>query len=194
MISQKFITTIIEQASAEIKRYGVPSPIHFKISLAKGRELARRLDARENLVGLGTALMDIKLGEALEAGKLSEHVHMSLDYAKALLESSRELTREDKSIVYDAIATHHTTTHASLESEIVTNADCYRFIHPMGVFEYMRIISNRNPSGKLLAMIAQVGAKLNEKWELITLPIVREELKPYYKDFTKLFTHATKEF
>jgi len=194
MITQEFISNITKIAEAEITKYHSPSLLHFHLSQKKGRELAENLHARIDLVSLGTTLMDIKLGEALHSNQLDQHVKISLDFTKQLLEPAKELTREEKAILYNCVSAHHgQIPHNSQESEIVTNADCYRFIHPTGVFEYLRILSLRQPKDYAF-IITQAKNKLVEKWSLVSLPIVKKDLKPYYNTFLDFFSHALKDF
>ncbi len=192
MLNQKFVDDIIDKAKSEIEIYGSPSLLLLSISLCKGTELALKLHANNNLVNIAIALMDIKLGEALKDNKVDEHVQLSLDYAKTLLAESSELSEKEKSIIYNSIESHHgSVPHSSLESEIVTCADCYRFIHPLGVVEYIRMLSSRTNNTK--EIITKAEAKLHEKWKLITIKIVKQELSPHYKYFTKLFAVAKSE-
>lgn len=193
MISQKFINQISKLAQIEIDRYHAPSHIHYSMTIAKGKELAQLLDRREDLVTLGTILMDIKLGEAFSLGKLDQHVKMSLDYAKSLCESNQELTAEEKDIIYNSVESHHgAIPHNSVESEIVTNADCYRFIHPTGVTWWNAALGTR--TSNFLEIVGQLDLKLQEKWKLVSLPIVKKELEPYYLQYSKLFKVAAKDF
>ena len=193
MISRQFINQVIELAQVEIEKYKVPSKIHFSMALTKGKQLARILGAREDLAALGTILMDIKLGEAFYLGKLDQHVKMSLEYTKNICESNQELTDEEKNIIYNSVEAHHgAITHNSLESEIVTNADCYRFIHPMGVTWWNAALGTRTDN--ILTILGQLNSKLEEKWKLVSLPIVKKELESYYLQYKNLFEVAAKDF
>ena len=155
--------------------------------------MARILQANEDLVSIGVCCMDIKLGAALKANKLSEHVSMSLSWTKKFLDSNRELTAQEKSIIYNSVETHHgAVKHNSLESEIVTNADCYRFIHPTGVTWWNAVLGTRTQN--FLEILKQLNFKLEEKWHLVSLPIVKKELEPYYKTYKQLFKAAAIDF
>ncbi len=192
MITPQLISQITDLAKGEITKYNAPSPTHFEMSLKKGKEFAKKLKARQDLVTLGICLMDVKLGEAMHAGKITEHVAMSLAYTKEILEPSHELTEQEKAIIYNAVESHHgAVPHTSLESEIVTNADCYRFIHPTGVTEFIRMLSKRELDS-VVAIVEAAEAKLDEKWTLVTLPAVKAELEPYYRDYKKLFAIVKK--
>ncbi len=193
MISQYLIDQVSDLAKIEMEKYKVPSKVHFSMAISKGKQLARLLGAREDLVALGTILMDIKLGEAYSLNQLGLHVHMSLEYAKQILGDSDALTGPEKEIIYNSIEAHHgAISHTSLESEIVTNADCYRFIHPMGVTWWNATLGTRTDN--ILEILKQLDLKLEEKWQLVSLPIVKKELEPYYLQYKNLFKIAGTDF
>lgn len=180
----------IKLAQKEIDKTGLPHPIHFNISLKKGEELAQKLQADTRLVKVGVTLMDLKLGEAFRAGKLEDHVHMSADAAKKFLKDYT-LTDKEKDTIINCIEAHHgAVAHTSLESEIATNADCYRFIHPTGVTQFIATLGTR--TSDLRSIIEQAEAKLDEKWRLVSLPIVKKELGTYYKQYKALLRSARK--
>lgn len=193
MITQNFINQVSKLAQQEIDQYHAPSQLHYDLAIAKGKELARLLNHKEDLVTLGTILMDIKLGEAFSLGKLDQHVKMSLDYAKQICESNPDLSSEERAIIYNSVASHHgAIPHSSIESEIVTNADCYRFIHPTGVTWWNAALGTR--TSNFQEIIGQLNSKLQEKWKLVSLPVVKKELEPYYLQYSKLFEVASKDF
>lgn len=105
-----------------------------------------------------------------------------------------ELTESEKAIIYNSVESHHgAAPHTSLESEIVTNADCYRFIHPLGVYTYIKTLCGRQPDASTRDIIVQAGIKLQEKWALITLPYVRDELSGHYTSFTNQFQNVVQD-
>ena len=64
-------------AVAEMEKYGLPNPIHFDLSEKKAIELAQKLGADQEIVKAGAYLMDVKLGQAFQEGKVKEHVEKS---------------------------------------------------------------------------------------------------------------------
>ena len=166
-------------AVSEIERYGLPSRIHFDLSVKEGRRIATHLGARVDLVEVGIALMDVKLGQAFSEKRLADHVTMSEETAKEFL-SHYDLSDEERRIVLNSVAAHHgTVPFASLEAEICANADCYRFIHPRGVLSYMTVVARRTDD--FHACLEQVEAKLDEKRGIVSLPLVRQELLTVYE-------------
>jgi len=185
---------IIEEARKyaldEIEKYGTPIMIHFELSESKALELAEKFDADKKIVQLGAILMDLKLGQALKEDRIKEHVKMSSDAAKEFLEKS-DLTNDEKEKVINCIDAHHgTIPYTCVEAEICANADSYRFLHPKGVLAYFTLLGKRLES--IQTCIEQAESKLEEKHNIISLDICKEELEPYYQQFKKLFKEARK--
>jgi len=189
MISEKLASGSVEYAYSEIEKYGLPTKLHFDLSLKKGREIAEKLDADTALVQVGVALMDIKLGEAFSTGRLAEHVRMGVEAARDFL-VKYELNGELREKIVNCIEAHHGAVPFScLESEIVTNADCYRFMHPAGVIHYIGTLSKRGLT--LEKLVEQAEAKLDEKYALLSLDVSKAELLPFYEDMKRIFAAAT---
>lgn len=165
-------------ARKEIEQYGLPSMFHFDLSLQKGLWLAEKMNANPDLVRAGISLMDLKLGEAFKNGIQKEHVKMSSEAAKVFL-SDYDLDKNEKEILINSVEAHHgSISYNSIEAEICANADCYRFIHPKGVFYYFTTLSKRYSDFD--SVINQIETKLNEKINIVSIPIVKEELFDYY--------------
>jgi len=172
-------------AKKEIETYGVPDMLHFDFSLEKALQLSNILGARTDLVSIGAAMMDVKLGQACHEKRIGEHVAMSMRAAKEFLVPFH-LPEADEAIVLNAVEAHHGgVPFLSLESEICANADCYKFIHPNGVFIYLTVLGKRLDS--FTACIDQVEAKMDEKMRIVSLSAVKEELEPFYKIFKQYF-------
>jgi hypothetical protein len=162
--------------------------LHFDLSMNKGREIAQILSADVALVQVGVALMDVKLGEAFSTARLGEHVAMGVQAATEFL-SAYDLDESEKGRIVNCIEAHHGAVPFScLESEIVTNADCYRFMHPAGVIHYIGTLSKRGL--QLDKVIEQAEAKLEEKCALLTLDVSKSELLPFYADMKRMFASA----
>lgn len=171
----------IEYAKQEINKYGMPSMLQFNLSLEKGIDLAKQLGANVEIVKIGIALMDLKLGEAAAQGKQAEHVKISSEYSEDFL-NDFALDTDIKEILINCVDAHHAKVpYQTLEAEICANADCYRFIHPKGVLYYMTVVAHRfNDFNKELS---QVESKLDEKMQIASIPKVKEELSAYYQVF-----------
>lgn len=168
----------IELARKEIETYGLPHPVAFDLSLEKGQFLAESLGANSTIVDIGVAMMDFKLGQAFKEKRLAEHVKMSAEAAKAFLKEHNVPENISRIVINAAEAHHGGIPFVSVESEICANADCYRFIHPKGVFLYLTVLGKRLDDFN--ACLLQVESKLDEKMKIVSLPIVRDELMPIY--------------
>lgn len=185
MITQELVEKAKEFAYSEIEKFGLPTRLHFDISLAKGIEISKALNADERLVTIGVCLMDIKLGEAFAQKKLAEHVKMGVEASNTFL-LDFELDEDEKNKIINCIVAHHgTVPFNSLESEIVANADCYRFIHPKGVIHYIGTLTKRNL--ELEEISKQAEAKLDEKMAILSLEYCKNELASFYHSFKEIF-------
>lgn len=167
-----------QYALSEIEKYGTPTPTHFYISEKKAIELAKKLNADETIVKVGIVLMDLKLGQALKENRLAEHVGMSSKAAREFLQKFK-LPEEAKGKIINCIEAHHKQTDFTcLEAEICANADCYRFIHPQGFFAYLILLGKRKTDFK--KSLEQAEKKLEEKNNILSLDICKQELSKYY--------------
>lgn len=186
MFSKEIAEKIETIAREEISRYGLPTIRHFDLSLEKGLELAEKLNADKNLVRAGISLMDIKLGQAAKEGHQPEHVQYCLEFTKELLERF-SVTEPYYSILTNCVAAHHgAIPFTSLESEIVANADCYRFIHPRGVMSFHATVIKRGNDHN--SALEAVEKKLDEKYSILSLEIAKSELLEYYDMFKKILS------
>lgn len=193
-MDSKELKNVAERAIAlareEINTYGVPDMLLLDISLDNGRKIAKALDANQHLVEIGISMMDVKLGQAFKEKRIKDHVGMSIETAKDFLKEFN-LSENDLAIIINAIQGHHGGKEFnSIEAEICANADCYRFIHPKGVFLYFTVLGKR--LGDFNACLDQVEAKMDEKFNIISLPIVKNELEPIYKTFKEYISSSRK--
>jgi hypothetical protein len=184
---EKIVSLADDSARSEIMKYELPTLTHYILSQHIGSQLAMKLGADVNIVKIGISLMDYKLGEAFKAGRLKEHVKMSIDAAKNLLETLVNNTEFTK-ILHCIEAHHGTIPFKSLEAEICANADCYRFIHPIGTITYLATLGKRQLSDSEL--LKQSRAKLEEKWAVLSLDICKNDLRSYYDALQKLLNGA----
>ncbi len=188
MISEKITKEAVQYAYAETEKNGLPTRMHLDLSIEKGIEIAKMLNADSNIVIAGVALMDVKLGEAFATKRQPEHVKMSADAAKVFL-NQFDVDKDTKAKIINCVEAHHGAVPFScIEAEIVANADCYRFVHPKGVLHYIGTLTKRNLSFK--EIIDGAEAKLEEKNMILSLPYCKKELEPYYVAFKKMFAEA----
>lgn len=159
-------------------RYGVPSFQHTEFVTMKGKELAKKLHADEKLVVVSCYLIDIALGKALKEGRQHEHVKMGVETAKQFL-AKFNLGKGYEKKILNAISAHHgQVKHTCIESEIVKNADNYRFLDPRGVMISLFYHPKDSDFKQTIEILKQ---KLEEKHNLVTLDICKKEMDGNYK-------------
>lgn len=175
----------------EIQKYNPDMEFLHDICLKAGIRLAKEYGADENIVKIALSMMDSKLPEASYLGKPKEHISMSSDVTKELLKDIDFLSEHDKENIIKCVEEHHgVEKYFSIESEVCANADCYKFVHPKGVLFYSSMLGRRfHDFNKELD---QLEFKLNEKYNAISLPLVKDELESYYEFFQKAINEARK--
>ena len=176
---EKFLKEANELAYIEVEKTNMPIKQHVDLAKEIGKRIAKELNANTDIVEAGTLLMDCLIGQALKENRSSEHVQMSLLKANELLEKS-SLEEAERNNIRHCIEEHHgVEKFYSLESEICCNADCYRFVSIRGFTYALRYLREREmPFEDLIKLL---NSKVDEKWNAISLDIVREELKPQYE-------------
>jgi hypothetical protein len=175
-------------AQEEIEKYGMPGPIHFEISEKKAEELAEKLGANRIITLVGVYLMDVKLGEAFQRGRLAEHVQMSVETTREFLEKF-DLDKKTKEKIINCVGAHHgQIPFICKEAEIAANADCYRFLSPRGFFALLAGLGQMGL--KFEEILNWAEAKLDEKYNILSLDICKQELELYYHQLKKLIKSA----
>ena len=175
----------------EIQKYNPDMKFLYELSLDMGIKLAETYKADVNIVKIAIAMMDSKLPEASYLKTPKKHIEMSSNVTKEILIDIDFLNEDIKENIIKCVEEHHGTKgFFSIESEVVSNADCYKFVHPKGFLYYSSMLGRRfHDFDKELE---QLDFKLNEKHNTISLDIVKEELEPYYQFFQKAIDEAKK--
>ncbi len=169
----------------KIAKENVAMPEILDFSLKTGEELAGFYQVDQKIVAISICLMDIKLQEAKQKGNIGEHTAMAVEFAKEFLKEY-DLTAEEVDKIINGIEAHHDKVPFRYkEAEVVSNADCYIFIHPRGVLQYLNLLARRGED--IQAQVEQLKLKLEEKYKLLTLDKAKEELEGYYQMFQKIY-------
>jgi HD superfamily phosphodiesterase len=177
MLMQELIKKAREFSYEQYKKTSMPSKGHIDLSTRVSLRLAKELDANTEIVEIGTLLMDCLIGQAFKAGRIQDHVEMSAEKTKDILDKF-DLESKTKDNIIACVREHHgVDKFYSIESEICCNADCYRFISVEGIaYSFM------NPVGMSLPDLSRLlTEKVDEKWNALTLDTCKRELKPQYK-------------
>ncbi len=174
---------------SEIQKYNPDMKFLYELSLDKGIKLAEIYKADVNIVKIAIAMMDSKLPEASYLKTPKKHIEMSSNATKEILSDIDFLNEDIKENIIKCVEEHHGTKEFfSIESEVVANADCYKFVHPKGFLYYSSMLGRRFHDFD--KEIEQLNFKLNEKHNTISLDLVKEELEPYYQFFQKSINEA----
>ncbi|MBU1201345.1 MAG: hypothetical protein KJ583_00690 [Nanoarchaeota archaeon] len=160
----------------------------FSMTNEVGQLLAEKLKADKDIVMLGTLLMDIKLSECIRLNKVGKHIEMSYEASEKFLDKQK-ISGDAKEKILNCVEAHHRTKEFTcIEAEVCANADCYKFIHPRGVFSYFKLLGKR--LDKFDEVLKQVEQKMDEKHKILSLDVCKEELEGYYATFKELFKRA----
>jgi len=170
---EKFLEEARKLAYGEVERTGMPVKLHVDLATEVGKRLAKVLGASVDIVEAGTLLMDCAIGQSLKENRQNEHVQMSLEKTNELL-NQFSLSEVDKENIRHCVLEHHgVNKFYSKESEIVCNADCYRFTSIKGFTFAVRYLRDMSFSD----LVKLLKNKADEKWNAISLEIVRKELE-----------------
>lgn len=179
---KNFLQKARELAYIEYEKTGMPIKQHIDLSCQVGKRLAKELGADVDIVEAGTLLMDCMIGTAYQQGRLEDHVQVSLDKTNELL-AEFSLPEEVKENIRHCVLEHHGAEEFySIESEICCNADCYRFISVKGFLFALRYM----PEMRFQPLIKLLNKKAEEKWNVLSLDICKQELEGQYKTIKNL--------
>ncbi len=172
----------------EIERTEIPSKYQADVTVEAGRRLAKKLGVNADIVEAGTLLMDCMLGQAIKENRQSEHVQISLEKANELLDDSSLSLKEKENIRHCVLEHHGVNKFYSKESEVVCNADCYKFVSIKGFGVTLRYTRDM-PFSDLIILLKN---KASEKWNAISLDIVKKELTSEYKIILETLNYLSK--
>lgn len=173
---------LIAELRTALYAKAIPGKLLNDIMEKKLKEFASQYDHDHDALWVGAYLADLFIVEArTEKGNHMEHVPMASEYAKKEIFPKYGFTDEQKEIILEIIETHHGGEQKHIESKLFTNADCFKFLEPEGVFHlfgayYIRTKENFKES------IQAVMFKLDEKYNLVNL---NDEVK---KEADELYT------
>ncbi len=174
---QKLIKEAREIAYDENRKTQMPVKEHIDLSTRIAIKLAKRLNADVEIVEIGSLMMDCMIGQSLKEGRLEDHVKMSFERTKELLQDFKipDVIKEN---ILKCVEEHHgVDKFHSVESEICCNADCYRFISIKGFIYTIRYIRDMN----FFDLVKLLKKKSDEKWNALSLDICEDELRGQYE-------------
>ena len=159
------------------------------LALEHAVRLAKKYNANETVVRIAMNFMDSKLPEASKEGVPKEHIGSALEVTKEYLDKVTDLKDEDRDNIINCVAEHHgALEYSSIEAEICANADCYKFLSPRGIMAYASILARRHHD--LENEWNKLEVKMDEKYKILSMEEVREELEPTYLMFKDVLERA----
>ena len=162
------------------EKYGkVPPFDHTELIVKKGQELAKKLNADIKIVTVSCYLIDVGLSKAYQEGRIKEHVRIGSEITKEFLKKFNLYEKDEEKIINCIEAHHGGIEHTCIESEIVKNADNFRFLDPTGLF--ISLYHARETGRSLSEWVKLAREKVEEKHKLVTLDICKREAEDNYK-------------
>jgi len=183
-INKKILKISEKLLKKEIEKTGLPAIDFHKVCLVYGKRLAKAYKVNEDFILACLNFMDVKVGEAFIKKRVQDHIQMSLE---ASLKAVKPLNLDKKLIkkISGCILNHHgTKKYPSIEAEICTNADCFKFLHPKAFIAFIASLGKRGRTFEEILKFAQ--EKIDEKIAVASLPEVKKEAQDYYCLLSKL--------
>ncbi len=189
MTLEELIQISYDYNESELKKNKSEIKVLDDLALEHAVRLAKKHNANETVIRIAMNFMDSKLPEASKEGVPKEHIGRSLAVTKEYLDKVTDLSDEDRENIINCVAEHHgAEKYSSMEAEICANADCYKFLSPRGIMAYASILARRH--NDLEFEWKKLEAKMDEKYKILSMEEVRDELEPTYLMFKDVLEHA----
>ena len=189
MTLEELIKVSYDYNESELEKNKAEIGVLDDLALEHAVLLAKKYNANETIIRIAMNFMDSKLPEASKEGVPKEHIGRALDVTKEYLEKLVDASDEDKQNIINCVAEHHgADTYSSIEAEICANADCYKFLSARGIMAYASILARRH--NDLEDEWTKLESKMDEKYNILSMTEVREELEPIYLMFKDILAAA----
>lgn len=176
MIDSTVIQLSKDLMIAQTKKNGAPAWLLTEIAVKKGRDLANKHGAREDLVVTALYLAHTIFSTEINGQIQQKHRLLSADFADNFLKE-QGVSEDDREIIQNAILAHHGHIPTEyLESEVMKNAEGFKFLSLEGANVFLEDLQARGLT--LEQAKKEVIRKMNQKFEYLTLPdCIDEALK-----------------
>lgn len=175
MISNKIIQKAKDLMLTQTKLNGAPAWPLTEIAVKKGRDLAKRHSAREDLVVTALYLAHTIFSTEINGPIQQKHRLLSADFADNFLKE-QGVSSDDREVIQNAILAHHGHIPTEfLESEVMKNAEGFKFLSLEGAHIFLEDLQARGLT--LEQAKKEVIRKMNQKFEYLTLPDCIDEAK-----------------
>lgn len=153
--------------------------------IEKAKKLCKKYIVREDLVLISLYLSHVVFDQKIKGKIQMNHEELSAKLSKKYLDKWK-VNEIDQRIILNAILAHHAKMKtASLEAEIVKNAEGFKFLTVEGCLIYLHVLGGRGLSYH--GSVKQVLYKMNQKFSYLTLKECIKEARKNKVDIIKLF-------
>ncbi len=172
-------SNIISKSRALMQRQtqknGAPAWGLTELAAVMGKKLARQYHANGHLVVAALYLAHVVFHTKRHSYEMENHPRLSAALADRYLRKWKVADNE-RIIIVDAIRTHHDRAKPhSRVSEIMRNAEGYKFLTIEGCFIFLHALGSRGISWE--KSVEYCIEKMNQKYALLTLPACKQETK-----------------
>lgn len=190
---------LIEKLHQEFWAKPYPSDILKKLGAERLVILEKRYQVDHDALWIGAIISDMFIAEAVKLNKMPIHVDMAVEYAKEIFKIYPQINSLQQEKIIEIIATHHGGEQKYIESKLFKNADCFKFLEPLGVFNFFADVLGRNTEGSIeqrtTKAMNDVLYKIEEKFALVDLDEQTiNEAKELYTHWKFLFSKSGIEF
>lgn len=159
----------------QTKKNGAPAWGLTELAVSMGKKLARQYHVDEKLVVASLYLAHIVFHPKRHSFEMQHHPKLSAHLAKTYLKKWK-IPAEEQAIIVDAIETHHAHSRPHTKvSEIMRNAEGYKFLTIEGCFIFLHALGSRGMSWE--KSVEYCIEKMNQKYALLTLPACKRETR-----------------
>ena len=172
----------------QFKKNGAPAWELTEIAVAKGKQLANRYRADEELV-----LASLYLAHTIFSGTIRDriqknHEKLSAKFVKKYLDNWK-VPDEKKQVILNAIEAHHDKVLCrSKVAEVMKNAEGFKFLTLKGALVYLHDLGGRGLPYDLA--VSEVIRKMQQKLSYLSLPEQKKEGKRNFASIMKVLSKS----
>jgi len=162
-----------------------PAWLLTELAIKKGKELSKKYDVDERLVLTSLYLAHTVFSPIWKGSIQENHPRLSSEFAKKFLDEW-SVDKNEQEIILNAIETHHNKVPTKSKiSEIVKNAECFKFVTVEGSLIWLHELGLRQvPFEEAVDKLIQ---KMNQKKSLLTLGDCIQEAEENCNKILELF-------
>jgi hypothetical protein len=162
-----------------------PAWLLTETAVEKGRELARRHGADEEMVVVSLYLAHTIFDQEFGGKIQKNHPRLSTDFIRKHLEEW-EVREEEREIILNSIEAHHDHVPTrSLEAEVMKNAECFKFVTLKGCLIFLHECGLRKDDFE--TAVDHVLRKVGQKRKLLTFPDCEKEADENIRKIKEIF-------